>query len=232
VAGELRVLSWNLYHGRAVPPAGRSLLDEFAGLIAGWEWDVALLQEVPPWWPPALARAAGARQRTALTSRNALLPLRRLVAEHRPDLIKSNGGGANAILARAEIAEHETWRLRWLPERRIAHAVRLGDGTCVANLHAQVHSVERARADIARALEQVLGFAGSAPVVFGGDFNIPDPELPGFVRAGADGVDQVWARGLVPAGPAEVPPRGPLSDHPPLIVTLRHDASNPSRGRA
>ena len=232
VAGELRVLSWNLYHGRAVPPAGRPLLDEYAELIAGWEWDVALLQEVPPWWPPALARAAGARQRTALTSRNALLPVRRWIAERRPDLIKSNGGGANAILARTEIAEHGAWRLRRLPERRIVHAVRLGDGTCVANLHAQVHSVERARADNARALERVLDFAGPAPVVLGGDFNIPDPDLPGFVRAGAHGVDQVWARGLEPAGPAEVPSRGRLSDHAPLLVTLRHHGSDRPGGRA
>jgi endonuclease/exonuclease/phosphatase family metal-dependent hydrolase len=231
VAGELRVLSWNLYHGRALPPAGRALLDEYAALIAGWEWDVALLQEVPPWWPPALARAAGARQRTALTSRNALLPVRRFVAERRPDVIRSNGGGANAILARAEIVEHQAWRLRWLPERRIAHAVRLGDGACVANLHAQVHSVERARADIARAVDHVLAFAGPAPVVLGGDFNIPDPELPGFVRAGASGVDQVWARGLEPAEPVQVPARGALSDHPPLLVTLRHHGANPSRGR-
>jgi len=27
---SLRVLTWNLLHGRAVPPAGHELLDEFA----------------------------------------------------------------------------------------------------------------------------------------------------------------------------------------------------------
>ncbi|HVW17558.1 MAG TPA: endonuclease/exonuclease/phosphatase family protein, partial [Solirubrobacteraceae bacterium] len=73
----MRVLTWNLFNGRAVPTAGRPLLEEFAAAIAGWEWDVALLQEVPPWWPPSLALAAAAEQRTALTSRNAVLPLRR-----------------------------------------------------------------------------------------------------------------------------------------------------------
>ena len=56
----MRVLTWNLFHGRAVPPAGRDLAREFAAALAAWEWDVALLQEVPPWWPPALGRACGA----------------------------------------------------------------------------------------------------------------------------------------------------------------------------
>ena len=46
-----RVLTWNLFHGRSVPGARRSLLDEFAARLAEWEWDVALLQEVAPWWP-------------------------------------------------------------------------------------------------------------------------------------------------------------------------------------
>ena len=55
----MRVLTWNLFHGRSVPETPRSLLPEFTDEIAGWEWDVALLQEVPPWWPGA----AGARVR-------------------------------------------------------------------------------------------------------------------------------------------------------------------------
>src|SRR5207302_10580708 len=77
---HVRALTWNLFHGRSVPPAGRSLEREFAQLLAGWEWEVALLQEVPPWWPAPLARAAGARQRSALTSRNVLLGVRRAIA--------------------------------------------------------------------------------------------------------------------------------------------------------
>ena len=48
----------------------------FAAMLAGWEWDVALLQEVPPWWPPRLARACGAQAFTAPTSRGQLLPAR------------------------------------------------------------------------------------------------------------------------------------------------------------
>jgi hypothetical protein len=83
------VLSWNLYHGRSVPPSGRNLYREFAEKLAGWQWDAALLQEVPPWWPPALAADCGAEAHMALTSRNLFLPLRRFVAERRPDVIKS-----------------------------------------------------------------------------------------------------------------------------------------------
>src|SRR5918998_2792186 len=131
----MRVLTWNLFHGRALPPAGRDLQPQFAAALAGWDWDVALLQEVPPWWPPALARACGAQQRTALTSRNFLLPLRRAIATRWPDVIKSNGGGANAILVRGgAITAHRKLRLRWLPERRVVHGVRLADGTWAANL--------------------------------------------------------------------------------------------------
>src|SRR5215212_3786382 len=69
----MRVLSWNLYHGRDFPPdealftlrsrllraternathaqVNRPLRDEFAGWIAEHGWDVALLQEAPPLW--------------------------------------------------------------------------------------------------------------------------------------------------------------------------------------
>ena len=53
---QLRVLTWNLMHGRAVPGAGRDLQAEFCDALGGWEWDVALLQEVPPWWPRTLAQ--------------------------------------------------------------------------------------------------------------------------------------------------------------------------------
>src|SRR6476619_5352699 len=96
----MRVLVWNLFDGRAVPPAGRGLLAEFATALRGWDWDLALLQEVPAWWPPALALAGGADQRSARTSRNLGLSVRRFAAERWPDVIKSNGGGANAILVR------------------------------------------------------------------------------------------------------------------------------------
>ena len=218
----MRVLTWNLFHGRSVPPAGRDLRVEFARALAGWDWDVALLQEVPPWWGPALAQACDADARTALTSRNALLPLRRFIAHHAPDLIKSNGGGANAILVRARagpIAEHEIALLRRWPERRVCHAVALADGTWCANLHAQVHSPRRAAADAARAAAVTLEWAGGDPALVGGDFNVRAPAAAGFEQLGGHGVDHVLGHGLRSVGGPEMPDRGDLSDHAPVIVT-------------
>jgi endonuclease/exonuclease/phosphatase family metal-dependent hydrolase len=213
----LRVLTWNLLHGRSVPGAGRDLFDDFAGALAGWTWDVALLQEVPPWWPPALAGRLSADQRFVLTSRNALLPVRRAIAVRWPDLIKSNGGGANAILARGDqIIEHRWRRLCVSPERRWVQAVRLrGAGLWVGNLHGG-----GPMRDAVRAAASVLRWAGEAPIVLGGDFNIKQLALVGFGYAGGHDVDHVFARGLDPAGPAEVLERGRLSDHAPVAVTI------------
>jgi endonuclease/exonuclease/phosphatase family metal-dependent hydrolase len=221
----MRILTWNLFHGRAIPPAGRSLRDEFGGMLASWEWDVALLQEVPPWWPPELGRVCDASAHTALTSRNALLPLRRAIADRRPDLIKSNGGSANAILVRAGwVSEHRVARLRRWPERRVVHAVRLEDGTIVGNLHAQVHSPERAHADAARAGAFVLRWAEGGPAILGGDFNVPTPTVDSFEWMGGHGVDHVLARGFTAHGPGTRPARGALSDHEPVLVELSAEA--------
>lgn len=217
----MRILTWNLYHGRADPPAGRDLLPEFSALLASWEWDVALLQEVPPWWPVPLACASGASARMALTSRNELLPLRRWVAERWPDLIKSGGGGCNAILVRGQrITEHRRERLRRRPERRVVHGVRLQDGTWMANVHAQVRPHTETRKDLARAGAAVLGWAGDTPAIIGGDLNIPHAEVPGFTHLDGRGVDHVLGRGFAAEGRRVVPDRGPLSDHPPVLVTV------------
>ena len=181
---------------------------------------MALLQEVPPWWPPALARACDASQSTALTSRNALLPLRRAIAERWPDVIKSNGGGANAILVRGRICAERRVLLRHWPERRVCHAVALDDATWCANLHAQVHSEQRAQADIERAASATLAWMGGGAALLGGDFNTRAPHAPGFDVLGGSGVDHVLGHGFAAAGPREIPDRGRLSDHPALIVPV------------
>src|SRR3954471_1785709 len=220
----MEVLTWNLFHGRAQPPAGRDLVDDFGAVLTSWAWDVALLQEVPPWWPERLALATGATDhRVALTSRNAVLPLRRALARRWPDAMKSGGGGANAILVRGgRIADHRVCRLRRWPERRVVHAVALSSGPWVANLHAQVHSDKRACADIEKAATAVLGWADDAAVVLGGDLNVRDPgAVPGFRHAGGHGVDHVLVRGLRPIDEPSVLDRGPLSDHAPVLVELR-----------
>ena len=221
---SLRVLTWNLFHGRALPPGDEDLFDAFAERLSAWSWDVALLQEVPPWWPGSLARACDTDARCALTSRNALLPLRHCVAHRRPELLKANGGGCNAILVRGlgGISAHARRRLCVWPERRVVHAVRVGDGRWFANLHA-LDRIRRARArDVAHAREATLRWAGGAPLVFGGDLNVRDAHVPGFAHAGGSHVDHVFARGLALAtdAPAEVLEHGRLSDHAPLRVTL------------
>jgi endonuclease/exonuclease/phosphatase family metal-dependent hydrolase len=217
---SLRVLTWNLFHGRAVPPRNADLFDAFAMRLAGWRWDVALLQEVPPWWPVALARACHAEGRFALTSRNALMSLRQRVAMRQPELLKANGGGCNVILVRGlgGIDVHARRRLRAWPERRVVHAVRVGPGTWFANVHASTHP-PRARRDLALAHATTLRWAGGAPLVFGGDCNVRTAHLPDFAHVGASHVDHVFARGLAYAR-AETLERGGLSDHAPLLVTL------------
>ncbi len=212
----MRVLTWNLLHGRSVPPAGRDLFDEFADALAGWEWDVALLQEVPPWWPPALGARLEADQRLVLTSRNALLPMRRAIATRWPDAIKSGGGSANAILVRRDtVAEHRWRRLCVWPERRWVHAVRLRSADVwVANLHGG-----GPLRDAHRAAESALRWAGERSVILGGDFNIRDLWLDGFSYAGGHSVDLVFVRGFTPDD-CEVPDRGTLSDHAPVLVSV------------
>ncbi len=227
----LRVLSWNLMHGRAFPPAGHYLEEEFTAALGRWEWDVALLQEVPPWWPPALAPRLDADQRMVLTSRNSLLPVRRAIAIRWPDLIKSNGGGANAILVRGgEILEHRTQRLSWFPERRWLHAVllaRTDDRPAplwVANVHLTVRNAKAAMREASAAADAVLGWAGGAPVVLGGDFNVQSPSASGFELAGGHNVDHVLVSGLRATGRPEVLVRGLLSDHAPVALNLAESA--------
>ncbi|MEA2130894.1 MAG: hypothetical protein QOJ85_3785, partial [Solirubrobacteraceae bacterium] len=179
--------------------------------------------EVPPWWAPVLADACVAAARTALTSRNELPWLRRALADRWPDLVKSGGGGANAILVRrasAQIIEHRSVRLRRWPERRVCHAVALDSGLWCANLHAQVHSAARARADIARAAAATLAWARGRPALLGGDFNVPNPAVPGFEHLGGHGVDHVLGHRVAADGPAQVLDHGRLSDHAPIIVRV------------
>jgi endonuclease/exonuclease/phosphatase family metal-dependent hydrolase len=213
-----RLLTWNLFHGRAVPAAGRELLSEFAAALRSWEWDAALLQEVPPWWPGALASALDSDYRMVLTSRNSLLALRRAVAQRRPDLIKSNGGGSDAILVRRSagwIAEHRARRLGLRPERRWVHGVRV-EGMWICNLHTQADPRQ-----CELAASTVRSWTSSLPIVLGGDFNLRSVALDGFEHAGGHGVDHVFVRGLEVVRSAQALEHGGLSDHAPLLAVVR-----------
>ena len=159
------VLSWNLFHGRSVPDAPRSLLADFAEQLAAWEWDVALLQEVPPWWPAVLGRACRASARTALTSRNWLLPVSRRAAERRPDVIKSWGGGANAILGarRGRCSSIACARCAPGPSgawcTACAWSAAGGSATCTPS-----RTPRPARsADVARAADTAIAWSAGAP---------------------------------------------------------------------
>jgi endonuclease/exonuclease/phosphatase family metal-dependent hydrolase len=154
------------------------------------------------------------------------LALRQAIAVRWPELIKSGGGGANALLvrsARLSPTEHRTLRLALWPERRQLQAVRLGlwgQEVWVGNLHATVHDDGRARLEGEKARVAVFGWAAGAPLVLGGDFNVRRLQLAELERAAWHDVDYVFVRGLVVESEAEVLERGSLSDHAPVAVTL------------
>ncbi len=223
---SLRVLTWNLMHGRAVPGAGRDLFEEFADGLASWSWDLALLQEVPPWWPALLGARLDADWRLVLTSRNGLLPVRRAIARRWPDVIKSNGGGCNAVVVLAErIVEHRTLRLCRLPERRSLHAVRLATGLWVGNLHLTVHNDAAARREAALASRSMLGWARRSRAILGGDFNVRELGLEGFTHLGGHDVDHIFGLRMQAVSEVDVPDRGSLSDHAPVLVSVADRSS-------
>lgn len=150
---QLRVLTWNLYHGRDRPPdpslitrrsrllrlternqthlqVNRDLLAQFATVLCRADWDVALLQECPPRWSARLAAHCDAESHRVLTSRNTLGWPRALAARLNPDLIASNEGGSNLTLLRRRagaIVERRALELRRgrRPERRVLVFTRL-----------------------------------------------------------------------------------------------------------
>ena len=224
---RLKVLTWNLFHGRAVPGAGRDLAAEFTEALDGWAWDVALLQEVPPWWPRALGVSLGCEVHSALTSRNGVLGrlgVRRAAARRFPDVMRSSGGGCNAILCRSDrIAAERAQVLCRTPERRIVSGVELGCGAWVCGLHASSGPSPEAVRDVARAARAARTWAAGRPLVFGGDLNLRTAAL-GETRLGvvASGdVDHLLAgNGVTAIGPGEMLAHGALSDHAPLVVTV------------
>jgi endonuclease/exonuclease/phosphatase family metal-dependent hydrolase len=234
----MRFLSWNLYHGRDRPPdpalftlrsrlfgrternathvqVNRPLLHEFAELLDGLEWDVALLQEAPPRWFAELGRRTRSSGVLVRTSRNLPGPLeavQRLLANVNPDLIASSEGGSNQILVRhpGRVIDHRRLTLARRPEQRRMHWawLELPEGrVCAANLHASAGRPERASTEVVRAAERAVAWSGDQPLVFGGDFNVrparnPEPfaalqERFGLAEFTApDAIDHLLARGL------------------------------------
>jgi endonuclease/exonuclease/phosphatase family metal-dependent hydrolase len=266
----MRVLSWNLYHGRDFPPdpalftwrsrflrktergdthaqVNRVLLDEYAGVLDGFEWDVALLQEAPPRWFRELCRRTRSHGTLVRTSRNWCPPLQYGLADWNTDLLASSDGGSNQILMRhpGRVLERRRLTLAYRPEQRRMHWARLElpEGrVSVANLHASADLPERASVEVVRAAEHALAWAGDEPLVFGGDLNLrparnPEPfeVLRGRGLAAptaADAIDHLLVRGLeVLERPRRMAPerreltepdglRIRLSDHAPVIATF------------
>jgi endonuclease/exonuclease/phosphatase family metal-dependent hydrolase len=157
----LRLLTWNLYHGRDFPPdpglftprsrilrvsernathvqVNRYLLREFSEVLCGAAWDIALLQESPPRWGEPLAAHCASEAHGVLTSRNTLGRLRSFLARINPDLIGANEGGSNLTLVRGAagtIVERRALVLRPgpVPERRMMAftVAELADGEAI-----------------------------------------------------------------------------------------------------
>jgi endonuclease/exonuclease/phosphatase family metal-dependent hydrolase len=229
----------------------RSLRGEFAARLAGWDWQVALLQEAPPRWLPELCQAAGAHGALGLTSRNSFAPVRAAIADWNPDLIASNEGGSNQVLVRPpwRIAEVRRIELSRRPERRKAIWARLArdDGTtlCVANAHCTaVGDHSRSAREVLWLADRCVEWDSRSPLVMGGDFNLRPREHPwafdelrdrfGLAPPTADdAVDHVLARGLeVDAAPRRLAPAERevaradgalvrLSDHAPVAARFK-----------
>jgi endonuclease/exonuclease/phosphatase family metal-dependent hydrolase len=274
---QFTAIAWNLFHGRDFPPdpalftwrsrlfgvserndthvqVNRELLDEFAAVLAGAEWDVALLQEVPPRFAaPLAAKCGGAEAHRVLTSRNGLGALRAAAARLNPDLIASGEGGSNLTLVRPAAALGAIVERRGLaihegrPERRAMALTRTASGVCVANLHATNDQPTLAVADVLLAARAAVEFAGEAPLLFGGDLNLRPRQNPEVFaelaeryglggHTGPDAIDHLLARGMAAiVPPAPWPPQRRelsegglalrLSDHTP--VEARFETATP-----
>jgi endonuclease/exonuclease/phosphatase family metal-dependent hydrolase len=239
----------------------RSLFAAFAELISAASWDVALLQESPPRWARRLAERSDADAYRVLTSRNSFTPLRRLGALLNPDLIGSNEGGSNLILVRRSVAAIVERRELVIrpgpnPERRTMAFTRLRLAEpaalqlCVANLHASAGAPLRvfAEEEALLAAERSVKWAGDAPLILGGDFNLRPAETDVYDRlaerfglrqpTAPASLDHVLARGLEPVGPPrawapeerEVRKGGlaiRLADHAPVEATFSLVADRP-----
>ena len=262
-------MTWNLFHGRDWPPEpelqvrahkgnfrrgprrGKAyeqvnwdLFGEFSSLISATDWDVALFQEFPPSWKAKLASACGAEAHRALSGRNWLQPLTSIIGRWRPDLLGAWEGGSNTTLVRRAaggIAERRRVVLTRRPELRVLALTRLASGPCVANLHVSTKpsSAERELLDAAR---QATEFAGSAPLIFGGDFNVR-PKASGVFdqleerfglapRTAPDRLSHLLVRGLnVIEHPAAWPPEARDVVDPDTGLKIRLADHNPVAGK-
>jgi len=204
---NLRVLSWNLFHGRDRPPdpslytrrskwcrrpergaryaqVNRSLLPEFSAALARDPWGVALLQEVPPRWLAPLCAATGAAGASALTARFFGMGLRGRLADLNPDLVGAWEGGSNQLLVRPPWRIEEVSRLTLTrePQRRRTVGVLARDehgaSVAIGNVHLSVHDRVAAALEAELAAAHLDRWSGGAPMLLGGDFNLRPESSP------------------------------------------------------
>jgi endonuclease/exonuclease/phosphatase family metal-dependent hydrolase len=263
-------VTWNLFHGRDFPPeakllsarsrlfgvteygetyaqVNRSLLPDFGQVLDELNWEVALLQEAPQRWLEQLRGRCQAAGELGATSRNRLAWARTAVARMNPDLIASNEGGSNMVLVRSPGAIEQVERhvLATRPEPRALLLARVtlpgGERLAVACTHLSVPSTGQGGAELLAAAERAVEFAGSDPLLLGGDLNLrPSQHAEAFAeverRFGlapptpGEAIDHLLVRGLDVVYPPkaladaarEVPgPEGlriRLSDHPPVAA--------------
>ena len=209
----MRVISWNLFHGRDHPPdpalsswrsrllritersdrdaqVNRDLYRQFAALIDAAPWDVALLQECPPRWAERLGTDCAAHTHRVLTARNPPLiaPLQALAAGFNPDLIASWEGGSNLTLVRARDA-----RTSAIVEREELTLTRRPETRrmVLSRLStgvciANLHASEArqsAEREIEAAAAAAVEFADGDPLLLGGDFNLRPASSPATFAA-------------------------------------------------
>jgi len=207
---EVRIISWNLFHGRDHPPekdllstrsrllrvtersrehaqVNRDLYERFAGLIASADWDVALLQECPPRWAERLAIDCRAEPHLVPTSRNipGLAAVQAIAADWNPDLIASWEGGSNLTLVRAAGVGGSA-----ISERRMHRLTRRPERRMMAFTElasglciGNLHASkarESSERELPVAARTAVAWARGRPLILGGDFNLR-PALSGHV---------------------------------------------------
>jgi hypothetical protein len=262
-------MTWNLFHGRDWPPEPElqvrahkgnfrrgprlgkdyeqvnwDLFDEFAALIDGVDWDVALFQEFPPSWKGRLADACSAEAHRALSGRNWLQPFTSLIGRWRPDLLGAWEGGSDTTLVRGAaggIAERRRVVLTRRPELRVMALTRLGSGLCVANVHVSTKPSSAER-ELLEGAEVATAFAGSDPLILGGDFNVRPKASAVFdqleerfglaPRTAPDRLSHLLVRGLeVVEHPTAWPPEARDMVDPATGLKIRLSDHNPVIGK-
>lgn len=262
-------MTWNVFHGRDWPPEPElqvrahkgnfhrgprlgkryeqtnwDLFDLFAEFACGIDWDVALFQEFPPAWKRRMASACGAEAHRAFSGRNWFQPITSLIGRWRPDLLGAWEGGSNTTLVRLRagpITECRREVLTRRPETRVMALTRMESGLCIANLHVST-SPPAAEHELLDAAERAIAFAGSGPLIFGGDFNVRPKASTVFdqleerfglaPRTAPDRLSHLLARGLeVIEHPAALPPQARDVRDPQTGLQIRLSDHNPVVGR-